>query len=113
MSKRKAMSSAGTQKRQRKNKVEISRFARWFGLQDEPVQTQDDHVQTKDQDQVEQTQEQAEIDLTQVEQTQEQNQDQVQTQEQPEQVTLRKPSARILQRKLAKQGVVETLHSMC
>ncbi|GJR06128.1 multidrug resistance-associated protein 5 [Tanacetum coccineum] len=79
--------------------------------QDDPVQTQDDRVQTQadpmqtqDEDQMEQTQEEAEIDLTQVEQTQKHTQDQVQTQEQPEQVTLRRPSARILQRKLAKQG---------
>ncbi|GKB05414.1 hypothetical protein Tco_0833609 [Tanacetum coccineum] len=117
-SKRKDVSSAGTQKRQGKKRMRTSGFARWFGLQDEPVQTQDDPVQTQDdpmqtqadpvqtqdQDQMEQTQEQAEIDLTQVDQTQEQTQDQVQTQEQPEQVTLRRPSARILQRKLAKQG---------
>ncbi|GKC85942.1 hypothetical protein Tco_1141659 [Tanacetum coccineum] len=78
-SKRKLVSSAGTQKRQSKKK-------------------------TQDEDQVEQTQEQAEIDLTQVEQTQEQTQDQVQPQEQPQQVTLRTPSARILQKKLKKQG---------
>ncbi|GJZ58698.1 hypothetical protein Tco_0614514 [Tanacetum coccineum] len=65
--------------------------------QDDPVQTQDDPLQTQDQDQ--------DIDLTntQVEQTQEQTKDQVPTQEQPEQVTPRRPSARILQRKLAKQ----------
>ncbi|GJX84881.1 hypothetical protein Tco_0335655 [Tanacetum coccineum] len=116
--KRKVMSSDGTQKRQGKKRAGTSGFSRWFGLQDEPVQTQDDPmqtqddpvqtqadpVQTQDQDQVEQTQEQAEIDLTQVEQIQEQTQDQVQTQEQPKQVTLRRPSARILQRKLAKQA---------
>ncbi|GKB92192.1 hypothetical protein Tco_0964464 [Tanacetum coccineum] len=72
--------------------------------QDEPQQTQHEPVQTQDEDQVEQTQEQAEIDLTQVEQTQEQTQDQVQPQEQPQQVTLRTPSARILQKKLEKQG---------
>ncbi|GJT43816.1 hypothetical protein Tco_0952531 [Tanacetum coccineum] len=110
---------AGGQKEVRLQKrVGTYGFARWFGLQDGPVQTQDDPVQTQDdpvqtqadlvqtqdQDQVEQAQEQAEIDLTQVEQTQEQNQDQVQTQEQPEQVTFGRPSARILQRKLAKQG---------
>ncbi|GKA86396.1 hypothetical protein Tco_0808107, partial [Tanacetum coccineum] len=47
---------------------------------------------------------QAEIDLTQVEQTQEQTQEQVQPQEQPQQAALRMPSARILQRKLGKQG---------
>ncbi|GJR50203.1 putative reverse transcriptase domain-containing protein [Tanacetum coccineum] len=91
-SKRKAVSSNGTQKRQ-----------------DEPVQTQDDPMQTQDdpvhtQADPTQTQEQDVKDLTQVEQTQEQTQDQVQTQEQQEQVTLRRPSARILQRKLAKQG---------
>ncbi|GJY07884.1 hypothetical protein Tco_0374938 [Tanacetum coccineum] len=72
--------------------------------QDDPVHTQDDPMQTQDKDQVEQTQEQAEIDLTQVEQTQEQTQDQVQTQEQLQQVTLRRPSARTLQKKLGKQG---------
>nr|GEW12010.1 putative reverse transcriptase domain-containing protein [Tanacetum cinerariifolium] len=71
-SKRKHVSSAGTQKRE---------------------------VQTQDEDQVKQTQEQAKIDLTRVEQTQEQTQDKVQPQEQPQQVTLRTPSARILQRK--------------
>nr|GEY63742.1 pentatricopeptide repeat-containing protein [Tanacetum cinerariifolium] len=81
-SKRKAVSSVGTQKRQ--------------------VQTQDDLVQIQADPM--QTQEQAKIDLTQVEQIQEQTHDQVQTQEQPKQVTLRRPSARILQRKLAKQG---------
>ncbi|GJU00304.1 multidrug resistance-associated protein 5 [Tanacetum coccineum] len=101
-SKRKAVSSVGTQKRQGKKKVETSGFAKWFELQDEPEQTQDDPVQTQDEDQVEQTQEQAKIDLTQVEQTQEQTQDQVQTQEQPQQVTLSRLSARILQRKLGK-----------
>nr|GEV30547.1 hypothetical protein [Tanacetum cinerariifolium] len=52
VSKRKAVLSVGTQKRQGKKKVGTSRFARWFGLQDEPVQTQDDPVQTKDQDQL-------------------------------------------------------------
>ncbi|GJX75087.1 multidrug resistance-associated protein 5 [Tanacetum coccineum] len=77
-SKRKAMSSAVTQKIQGKKKVETSGFDKWFGLQDEPeqtqdvlVQTQDELVQTQDEDQVEQTQEQAKIDVTQVEQTQE------------------------------------------
>ncbi|GKD70511.1 hypothetical protein Tco_1324601 [Tanacetum coccineum] len=59
---------------------------------------------TQDEDQVEQTQEQAEIDLTQVEKTQEQTQDQVHPQEQPQQAALRMPSARILKRKLRKQG---------
>nr|GFC59293.1 hypothetical protein [Tanacetum cinerariifolium] len=113
-SKKKHVSSAGTQKRQaKKKKVGTFGFAKWFGLQDEDqvqtqdedqVQTQDELVQTQDEDQVEQTQEQAEIDLTQVEQTQEQTQDQVQPQEQPQQVTLSTPSARILQRKLEKQG---------
>ncbi|GJW97683.1 hypothetical protein Tco_0179491 [Tanacetum coccineum] len=72
--------------------------------QDEPHQTQHEQVQTQDEDQVKQTQEQAEIDLPKVQQTQEQTQDQVQPQEQPQQVTLRRPSARILQRKLKKQG---------
>ncbi|GJS87461.1 hypothetical protein Tco_0770097 [Tanacetum coccineum] len=60
-------------------------------------------MQTQDEDQVEQTQELAKIDLTQVEQTQEQTQDQVHPQEQPQQAALRMPSARILQRKLGKQ----------
>ncbi|GJR40733.1 multidrug resistance-associated protein 5 [Tanacetum coccineum] len=110
-SKRKPISSDETKKRQDKKKVGTSGFAKWFGLQDEQEQTQDEPqqtrhepVQTHDEDQVEKTQEQAEIDLTQVEQTQEQTQDQVQPQEQPHQVTLRTPSARILQRKLEKQG---------
>ncbi|GJY95728.1 hypothetical protein Tco_0512089 [Tanacetum coccineum] len=104
-SKRKHVSSAETQKRQGKKKVGTSGFAKWFGLQDEDqVQTQDEPVQTQDEDQMEQTQEQAEVDLTQVEQTQEQTQDQVQPQEQPQQVTLRTPSAIILQKKLGKQG---------
>nr|GEW55707.1 multidrug resistance-associated protein 5 [Tanacetum cinerariifolium] len=76
--KRKVVSSAGTQKRQGKKRVGTSGFSIWFRLQDEPVQTQDDpvHIQddpvqtqvdpvhTQDQDQVEQTQELAEIDLT-------------------------------------------------
>ncbi|GJR41008.1 putative nucleotidyltransferase, ribonuclease H [Tanacetum coccineum] len=78
-SKRKHMSTDRTQKRQGKKK-------------------------TQDEDQVEQTQEQAEIDLTQVEQTQEQTQDHVHLQEQPHQVALRMSCARILQRKLGKQG---------
>ncbi|GJY69557.1 multidrug resistance-associated protein 5 [Tanacetum coccineum] len=47
-SKRKVVSSAGTQKRQGKMRVGTSGFARWFGLQDEPMQTQDDPVQTQD-----------------------------------------------------------------
>ncbi|GKC35533.1 hypothetical protein Tco_1047917 [Tanacetum coccineum] len=109
-SKRKPVSTDETQKRQGKKKVGTSRFAKWFGLQDEPEQTQDEPyhshhepMQTQDEDQVEQTQEQAEIDLTQVEQTQEQTQDQVHLQEQPQQVALRMPSVRILQRKLGKQ----------
>ncbi|GJW34602.1 hypothetical protein Tco_0054634 [Tanacetum coccineum] len=70
--------------RRGKKKVGTFGFAKWFGLQDEPEQTQDEPqktqhepVQTQDEDQVEQTQEQAKIDLTQVEQTQEQTQDQV------------------------------------
>ncbi|GJY94062.1 MAK10-like protein [Tanacetum coccineum] len=72
--------------------------------QDEPQQTHHEPMQTQDEDQVEQIQEQAEIDLNQVEQTQEQTQDQVHPQEQPQQAALRMPSARILQRKLGKQG---------
>ncbi|GJR80547.1 multidrug resistance-associated protein 5 [Tanacetum coccineum] len=110
-SKRKPVSTAETQKRQGKKKVGTSGFAKWFRLQDEPKQTRDEPhqthhepVQTQDEDQVEQTQEQAEIDLTQMEQTQEQTHDQVQPQEQPQQAALRMPSARILQRKLRKQG---------
>ncbi|GKB54587.1 hypothetical protein Tco_0905340 [Tanacetum coccineum] len=83
---RKPVSTVGTQKRQGKKKT-----------QHEPVVTQDE-------DQVEQTEDQAEIELTQLEQTQEQTQDQVQPQEQPQQAALRMPSARILQRKLGKQG---------
>ncbi|GKD70504.1 hypothetical protein Tco_1324594 [Tanacetum coccineum] len=78
-SKRKPVSTAGTQKRQGTKKIQ-------------------------DEDQVEQTQEQTEIDLTQVEQNPEQAQDQVHPQEQPQQAALRMPSARILQRKLGKQG---------
>ncbi|GJZ64246.1 hypothetical protein Tco_0620667 [Tanacetum coccineum] len=117
-SKRKPVSTAGTQKRQGKKKVGTSGFAKWFGLQDEPEQSQDEPEktqaepqqtqhepeQTQVEDQVEQTEDQAEIDLTQVEQTQEQTQEQVQPQEQPQQAALRMPSARILQRKLGKQG---------
>ncbi|GJR66043.1 multidrug resistance-associated protein 5 [Tanacetum coccineum] len=68
--------------------------------QAEPQQTQHKPEQTQVEDQVEQTKDQAEIDLTQVEQTQEQ----MQPQEQPQQAALRMPSARILQRKLGKQG---------
>ncbi|GJY27395.1 multidrug resistance-associated protein 5 [Tanacetum coccineum] len=71
-SKRKPVSSVGTQKRQGKKKVETFGFAKWFGLQnelkqtqDEPQQAQHEPVQTQDEDQVEQTQEQAVIDLTQ------------------------------------------------
>ncbi|GJS75670.1 hypothetical protein Tco_0725551 [Tanacetum coccineum] len=56
-----------------------------------------------DEDQVEQIEDQAEIELTQLEQTQEQTQDQVQPQEQPQQAASRMPSASILQRKLGKQ----------
>ncbi|GJU08391.1 hypothetical protein Tco_1124821, partial [Tanacetum coccineum] len=83
-SKRKPVSCVGTPKRQYKKKVGTSGFAKWFGLQDEDqVRTQDEPMQAQDEDQVEQTQEQAKIDLTQVEQTQEQTQDQVQPQEQP------------------------------
>ncbi|GJX50355.1 hypothetical protein Tco_0277200 [Tanacetum coccineum] len=83
-SKRKPVSSARTQKIQGKKKAGNSGFAKWFGLQDEleqtqdePQQTQHELMQTQDKDQVEQTQELAEIDLNQVEQTQEQTQDQV------------------------------------
>nr|GEX08300.1 hypothetical protein [Tanacetum cinerariifolium] len=64
--------------------------------QDEPQQTYHEPMQIQDKDQAEQTQEQAEIDLTQVEQTQEQTHDQVHLQEQPQQAALRMPSARIL-----------------
>nr|GEV61684.1 ribonuclease H-like domain-containing protein [Tanacetum cinerariifolium] len=77
--------------------------------QDEPQQTQHEPMQTEDEDQVEQTQEQAEIDLTQVEQTQKQTYDQVQPQKQPQQAALRMPSARILQRKLGKQGSCQNI----
>ncbi|GJS31055.1 hypothetical protein Tco_0491675 [Tanacetum coccineum] len=87
-SKRKPVSTAETQKRQGKKKVGTSGFAKWFGLQDEPEQSQDEpentqaepqqtqHVpeQTQVEDQVEQTEDQAEIDLTQVEQNQRTNQ---------------------------------------
>nr|GEV77175.1 multidrug resistance-associated protein 5 [Tanacetum cinerariifolium] len=82
-SKRKPRASAGTQKKKQGKK---------------------NVVQIQDEDQVEKTQEQVEIDMTQVEKTEEQTQDQVQPREQPQQVTLRTPSARILQRKLEKQG---------
>ncbi|GJY12619.1 multidrug resistance-associated protein 5 [Tanacetum coccineum] len=119
--KRKLVSTAGTQKRQGKKKVGTSGFAKWFGLQDEPEQTQDkpeqtqaepqqtqhEPEQTQVEEQVEQTEDQAEIDLTQVEQTQEQTQEQVQPQEQPQQAALRMQSAIILQRKLGKQGSSE------
>ncbi|GJV64238.1 multidrug resistance-associated protein 5 [Tanacetum coccineum] len=55
-SKRKLVSSARTQKRQGKKKVGTSEFPKWFGLPDEDqVQTQDEPVQTQDEDQVEQT----------------------------------------------------------
>ncbi|GJU60634.1 multidrug resistance-associated protein 5 [Tanacetum coccineum] len=70
-SKRKHVSTAGTQKRQGKKKVGTSGFAKWFGLQDEPEQTQAEPQQTQHEpeqtqvkDQVEQTEDQAEIDLT-------------------------------------------------
>ncbi|GJT45975.1 multidrug resistance-associated protein 5 [Tanacetum coccineum] len=53
-SKRKHVSTAGTQKRQGKKKVETSAFAKWFGLQDEPEQTQAEPQQT--QHELEQTQ---------------------------------------------------------
>nr|GEW56975.1 hypothetical protein [Tanacetum cinerariifolium] len=94
-----------------KKVVGTSGFAKWFGLQDGPEhtqaeaqQTQQKPEQTQVEDQVEQTEDQAEIDLTQVEKTQEQTQEQLQPQEQPQQAALRMPSARILQRKLGKQG---------
>ncbi|GJY22841.1 hypothetical protein Tco_0396499 [Tanacetum coccineum] len=64
-SKRKSMSSAGTQKRQGKKKVGTSGFGKRFELQDEPEQTQDEPqqtqhepMQTQDEDQVDKTQEQ-------------------------------------------------------
>ncbi|GJU66537.1 hypothetical protein Tco_1252796 [Tanacetum coccineum] len=69
-------------------------------------------VQTQDEDQVEQTQEQAEIDLTQVEQTQEKNSGPSAAQEEPQQVTLRRQSERILQRSWENKAVVKTLPSM-
>ncbi|GJT07691.1 multidrug resistance-associated protein 5 [Tanacetum coccineum] len=110
-SNRRHVSTAGTQKRQGKKKVGASGFVKWFGLQDEPDQTQAEPQQTQHEpeqtqveNQVEQTKDQAEIDLTKLEQTQEPTQDQVHPQEQPQQAALRMPSARILQRKLGKQG---------
>ncbi|GJT37968.1 hypothetical protein Tco_0937833 [Tanacetum coccineum] len=72
--------------------------------QAESQQTQHEPEQTQVEDQVEQTEDQAEMDLTQLEKTQELTQDQVHPQEQPHQVSLRMPSARILQWKLRKQG---------
>ncbi|GKD60840.1 multidrug resistance-associated protein 5, partial [Tanacetum coccineum] len=61
-SKRKLVSTAGTQKRQGKKKVGTFGFAKWFGLQDEPEQTQaepqqsqHEPEQTQVKDQVEQT----------------------------------------------------------
>ncbi|GJW68901.1 multidrug resistance-associated protein 5, partial [Tanacetum coccineum] len=126
-SKSKPVSTTRTQKRQGKKKVGTSSFAKWFGLQDEPEQTQTEPQQTQHEpeqtqvkDQVEQIEDQVEIDLTQLEQTQEPTQDQVHPQEQPleqtqeptqdqvhpqeqpQQAALRMPSARILQRKLGK-----------
>nr|GEY07283.1 multidrug resistance-associated protein 5 [Tanacetum cinerariifolium] len=98
-SKRKTVSTSGTQIRQGKK------------TQAEAQQTQQEHEKTQVEDQLEHTEDQAEIDLTQVEQTQEQIQEQVQPQEQPQQpqkqpqeIALRMPSASILQRKLGKQG---------
>ncbi|GKF26089.1 multidrug resistance-associated protein 5, partial [Tanacetum coccineum] len=41
-SKRKPVSSVGTQKRQGKKMAGASKFAKWFGLQDEPEHTQDE-----------------------------------------------------------------------
>ncbi|GKG25564.1 hypothetical protein Tco_0398710, partial [Tanacetum coccineum] len=43
---RKPVLTAGTQKRQGKKKVVTSRFSKWFGLLDEPEQTQDEPQQT-------------------------------------------------------------------
>nr|GEV86493.1 hypothetical protein [Tanacetum cinerariifolium] len=73
----------GSRGRRGKRKVGTFGFAKWFGLQDEPKQSQDElektqaepqqtqhePEQTQVEDQVEQTEDQAEIDLTQVEQT--------------------------------------------
>nr|GEU98322.1 multidrug resistance-associated protein 5 [Tanacetum cinerariifolium] len=59
---------------------------------------------TQVEDQVEQTEDQAEIDLTQLEKNHEPSQDKVHPQEQPHQAPLRMPRARILQKKLGKQG---------
>nr|GEW88226.1 multidrug resistance-associated protein 5 [Tanacetum cinerariifolium] len=72
--------------------------------QAEPQQTQHEPEQIQVEDRVEQTEDQAEIDLTQLEQTQEPTQDQLHPQEQPQQAAMRMTSARILQRKLGKQG---------
>nr|GEU99341.1 peroxidase 20 [Tanacetum cinerariifolium] len=72
-----------------KKKVRTSGFAKWFRLQDEPEesedelkktqaepwQTQHELEQTQVEDQVEQTKDQAKINLTKVEQTQEQTQE--------------------------------------
>ncbi|GJW15305.1 multidrug resistance-associated protein 5 [Tanacetum coccineum] len=44
-SNRKPVSTAGTKKRQGKKKVGTSGFAKWFGLQDEPEQTQAEPTQ--------------------------------------------------------------------
>ncbi|GJX78755.1 multidrug resistance-associated protein 5 [Tanacetum coccineum] len=46
-SKKKPVSTAGTQKRQGKKILETSGFAKWFGLQDEPEQTQAAPQQTQ------------------------------------------------------------------
>nr|GEU68285.1 peroxidase 20 [Tanacetum cinerariifolium] len=46
-SKRKPVSTAGTQKRQGKKKVRTSDFAKGFGLQDEPEQSQDKPEKTQ------------------------------------------------------------------
>ncbi|GJZ44655.1 multidrug resistance-associated protein 5 [Tanacetum coccineum] len=67
-------------------------------------ETQHEPEQTQVENQVEQTEDQAKIDPTQLEKTQEPTQDQVHPQEQPQQAALRMTSARILQRKLGKQG---------
>nr|GEX15047.1 multidrug resistance-associated protein 5 [Tanacetum cinerariifolium] len=76
-SERKHVSTVGTQKTQGKKKVRNSGFAKWFGLQDEPEQTQAEpqHTQheperTQVEDQVKETEDQAKIGMTQLEQTQ-------------------------------------------
>ncbi|GKC83630.1 hypothetical protein Tco_1139347, partial [Tanacetum coccineum] len=46
-SKRKPVPTAETQKRQGKKKAGTSGFAKWFGLQDEPEQSQDEPEKTQ------------------------------------------------------------------